>query len=80
VFQDSSMLVRAAAEGHGIALARHAIAMTELASGELVRLFDPAIQCPQSSSLVCPPDALQKPQVRAFRQWLFDEAAKLGPP
>ncbi|KIF83003.1 transcriptional regulator GcvA [Noviherbaspirillum autotrophicum] len=80
VFQDSSMLVRAAAEGHGIALARHAIAMTELASGELVRLFDTAIQCPHSYYVVCPPDALQKPQVRAFRQWLFDEAAKLGPP
>lgn len=78
VFQDSSMLVRAAAEGHGIALARHVIALTELASGELVRLSEVAIKCPHSYYLVCPPEALHKPQVQAFRRWLFDEAAKLA--
>jgi LysR family glycine cleavage system transcriptional activator len=76
VFQDSSMLVRVAVEGHGIALARHAIVITELKSGELVRLFDIAVACPNSYYLVCPPSALQKPQVRAFRDWLFDEVAK----
>lgn len=73
VFQDSSMLVRAAAEGHGIALARHAIAMTELASGELVRLFDITIPCPDSYFFVCPPQSLDKPQVQAFRSWLLKE-------
>lgn len=73
VFEDSSMLVRAAAEGHGIALARHAIAMTEIASGELVRLFDITVPCPDSYFLVCPPQALQKPQVQAFRTWLLKE-------
>ncbi len=76
VFQDSSMLVRAAAEGHGIALARHVIALTELASGELVRLFDTAIPCMHAYFFACPPEALQKPQVRAFREWLFDEVRK----
>jgi LysR family glycine cleavage system transcriptional activator len=76
VFQDSSMLVRAAAEGHGIALARHAIVTTELRSGELVRLFDIAVECPQSYYLVCPPASLRKPQVQAFRKWLFDEIRK----
>jgi LysR family glycine cleavage system transcriptional activator len=78
VFQDSSMLVRAAAEGHGIALARHAIVVTELASGELVRLSDIAAPCPESYYFVCPLAAMQKPQVQAFREWLFDEIAKLG--
>lgn len=79
VFQDSSMLVRAAVEGHGIALARHALATTEIESGELVRLFDIAITCPQSYYLVCPPDALKKPQVQAFRNWLLGEVEKIGP-
>jgi LysR family glycine cleavage system transcriptional activator len=77
VFQDSSMLVRAAAEGHGIALARHTIAVTELRSGELVRLSDVTLKCPESYYLVCPPSALQKPQVRAFREWLFAELQKM---
>ncbi|HYD97472.1 MAG TPA: transcriptional regulator GcvA [Noviherbaspirillum sp.] len=73
VFQDSSMLVRAAVEGHGIALARHALAAPEVAAGELVRLFDVAVQCPQSYYLVCLPESLQKPQVRVFREWLLQE-------
>ncbi|HJV87187.1 MAG TPA: transcriptional regulator GcvA [Noviherbaspirillum sp.] len=77
VFQDSSMLVRAAAEGHGIALARHSLAMMDIDAGELVRLFDITIQCPESYYLVCPPEAMQKPQVRAFRDWLFDEVGKM---
>jgi LysR family glycine cleavage system transcriptional activator len=76
VFQDSSMLVRAAAEGHGIALARHAIVTNELESGELVRLFDIAVACPQSYYFVCLPATLQKPQVQAFHTWLFDEIAR----
>lgn len=80
VFQDSSMLVRAAAEGHGIALARHAIVITELRSGELVCLSDIAVKCPQSYYLVCPPNSMLKPQVQAFRKWLFEEIAKLDTP
>ncbi len=77
VFQDSSMMVRAAAEGHGIALARHSMARMDIESGELVRLFDISIKCPHSYYLVCPPEAMQKPQVRAFRDWLFDEVGRM---
>lgn len=73
VFQDSSMLVRAAVEGHGIALARHVLATSDIESGALVRLFDVAVQCPQSYYLVCPPETLKKPQVQAFRAWLLEE-------
>jgi LysR family transcriptional regulator, glycine cleavage system transcriptional activator len=80
VFQDSSMSVRAAVEGHGIALARHAIAVSDLESGELVRLFDIAVKCPESYYLVCPQESLHKPQVRAFRDWLFAEIGKLERP
>lgn len=76
VFQDSSMQARAAVEGHGIALARHAIAISDIESGELVRLFDVAVPCPHSYFLVCPPEALRRPQVQAFRSWLLAEIAK----
>lgn len=77
MFQDASMLMRAAAGGHGIALARHTIALTEIASGELVRLFDVVVKCADSYYLVCPPQSLQKPQVQAFRSWLLDELQEL---
>lgn len=76
VFEDSSMLVRAAVEGHGIALARDAIASSDIETGALVRLFDIAIPCPQSYYLVCPPEALKKPQVQRFREWLLTEIGK----
>lgn len=76
VFQDSSMMVRAAVDGQGIALARHAIAASDVASGDLVRLFEATAPCPHSYFLVCPPESLRKPQVQAFRDWLLAEIAK----
>lgn len=78
LIEDSSMMIRSAAAGDGVALARHVIAMQEIASGELVRLFDVAVKCPYSYYFVCTPHALLKPQVQAFRKWLFGEAAKFN--
>ncbi|HJU71048.1 MAG TPA: transcriptional regulator GcvA [Paucimonas sp.] len=80
IFQDSSMLVRAAQEGQGIALARHVIVMQDVQAGNLVRLFDVALKCPSSYYLVCPPEALRKSHVQAFRAWLLDEVNRLRTP
>jgi len=74
VFDDSSMLLRSAAAGHGIAVARHLIAMPEIADGDLVRLFDVAVPTRYSYYIVYTEQAIQKPQVRAFRDWLVAEA------
>ncbi|HAT29300.1 MAG TPA: XRE family transcriptional regulator [Janthinobacterium sp.] len=71
VYHDLAMLLRAAAHGDGIALARHVIVMQEICSGELVRLFDVAVKCPFSYYFVCTPQALLRPEVRAFHDWLF---------
>ena len=79
VFQDSSMLVRAAIDGEGIALARHAIAAPELASGQLVRLFEISVKCPSSYYLVCHPSALLRPPVADFRRWIREQVAQLAP-
>jgi LysR family glycine cleavage system transcriptional activator len=76
VFEDASMAARAAIEGHGIALARHAIVSTDIESGQLLRLFEVSVRCPSSYYLVCLPEALKKPQVQAFRAWLFSEVEK----
>jgi LysR family glycine cleavage system transcriptional activator len=76
VFQDATMLIRAAVDGQGIALVRHAMAASDILSGDLVRLFDVTVKCPSSYYFVCPPDSLQKSQVRAFRNWLFAEVDK----
>lgn len=67
------MLIRSAMSGDGIALVRHVVATQELALGELVRLFDVAVKSPWDYYLACPPDALHKSQVLAFRNWLQEE-------
>ena len=75
VYQDASILARAAVDGQGIALGRHAIVQSDIESGQLVRLFDIDIPSPVSYHLVYQEQALQKPQVRAFREWLLNEVA-----
>jgi LysR family glycine cleavage system transcriptional activator len=75
VYQDASMLVRAAVDAQGIGLARHAVAYSDIAAGDLVRLFSASIPCPNSYYLVCAPKALQRPQVQDFRKWLLQEVA-----
>jgi LysR family glycine cleavage system transcriptional activator len=72
-FQDLSLLIRSALDGDGIALVRHVVVTQEIASGALVRLFDVAVKSPSDYYLACPPDALHKPQVQAFRDWLREE-------
>ena len=74
-FQDLSLLIRSAMDGDGIALVRHVVATQEMASGELVRLFDVAVKSPWDYYLACLSDALHKPQVLAFRQRLLEEIA-----
>jgi LysR family glycine cleavage system transcriptional activator len=75
MFEDLSMLIRSAVDGDGVALVRHVVAMQEIASGQLVRLFDIAAPSPHDYYFVCPPGAAEKPQVRAFRAWMLAEMA-----
>jgi LysR family glycine cleavage system transcriptional activator len=75
LFDDMSMLIRSAADGNGVALVRHVVAMQEVASGKLVRLFDLAVPSPDAYYFVTPPGAAARPQVMAFRAWVADEIA-----
>ena len=75
VTQDSSLTLRAAADGAGVALTRHAIASQEIAAGELVRLFDVAWKSERAYYFVCHAETLGKPQVVHFRAWLQEEIA-----
>lgn len=75
MFEEVSTLIRSAAEGNGVALVRHVVAMPEIASGRLLRLFNIATPSPDEYYFVTPPDAATKPQVLAFRDWLLEEIA-----
>lgn len=73
MFEDLSLLIRSAVDGNGVALVRHVVATQEIASGQLVRLFDIAIPSPNEYFFVTPPVSASKPQLLAFRDWLLAE-------
>ncbi len=76
LYEDLSMLIRSAIDGDGVALVRHVVACQDIASGQLVRLFDVAVASPNDYFMVCAPGAQAKPQVQAFRAWLLTEVAR----
>lgn len=75
VFTDSSMLLQAAVDGRGIALARRTLAEGELRAGTLVRLFEVALPAKGASYLVWPKGRLS-PNAAIFRDWLLEERAR----
>lgn len=75
VIEDSSLTLRQAADGGGVALSRHMIASQEIAAGELVRLFDVALKADEAYYFVHLPEGAEKPGVVGFRQWIFTEMA-----
>jgi LysR family glycine cleavage system transcriptional activator len=75
MFDDMSMLIRSAVDGDGVGLVRHVVALQEIASGQLVRLFDLAVPAPDAYFFVTPPGAADRPEVAAFRAWLGAEIA-----
>jgi LysR family glycine cleavage system transcriptional activator len=73
---NSAAVLQAAIDAHGIALARSVMARDDLAAGRLVRLF-PKINFTSTLSyyVVYRAECASLPRLRAFRDWLFDEAA-----
>ncbi len=75
VLNRASMLIDAAVDGQGIALARTALAAWDLINGRLVRPFDLSLKLSKMYWIVCPKAASMKPKITTFRDWLLAEAA-----
>lgn len=73
-FSDSGMVIQAALEGQGIAIAKGTLAADDLAAGRLVRPFDQSLPANYSYWLVCPEASAERPKIAAFRDWLLAEA------
>ena len=78
-FNNMSLALDAAIAGHGVVLAYSTIAAADIAAGRLVRLFSLALPDQFSYYLVTAPSALERPKVRAFRDWLREEAGLVPP-
>ena len=76
VLNRASMVIDAAIDGQGIALARTTLAATDLISGRLVRPFSEALRLDKTYWIVCPKATSGLPKIKAFRDWLLAEAAK----
>lgn len=74
---NSAAVLQAAAEGHGIALARSVMARDDLTAGRLVRLFpEISFALEVAYYVVYRPECANLPRLVAFREWLFAEAEK----
>jgi LysR family glycine cleavage system transcriptional activator len=71
----ASMLIDAAIDGQGVALARTALAASDLISGRLARPFDLGLKLSNTYWIVCPKATATKPKIVTFRDWLMAEAA-----
>jgi LysR family glycine cleavage system transcriptional activator len=73
-FNSISLALDAAVAGQGVVLAYSNIAAADLAAERLVRLFSLALPDPFAYYIVTAPGTLERPKVRAFRNWLRQEA------
>ena len=69
------MLIDAAIDGQGIALARTMLASSDLIGGRLVRPFQTALPLKNTYWIVCPKATRALPKIVSFRDWLLTEAA-----
>lgn len=77
-FNDAGLMLQAAEQGLGLALAREVLAADALAGGRLLRLSPIALEDPDAYPywLVYPPAVAEWPPLRAFRDWLADELSR----
>jgi LysR family glycine cleavage system transcriptional activator len=76
ILNHASMLIDAAIDGQGIALARTALAAADLIYGRLVKPFQAALPLKNRYWIVCPRATSSMPKITIFRKWLLAEAAE----
>lgn len=76
VYTDSNMVIQAAIEGYGVALARSGLSGDALRDGRLVQPFEFSMPSRFAYYLVYPKTYVQRPEVQAFSAWIRDEIAR----
>lgn len=78
IMDDPNVVHQAAVEGQGVALGAEALLDDEISQGRLVRPFDYSVELGGAYYLVHPPGARNRPNVKAFCEWLSVEARTTG--
>jgi LysR family glycine cleavage system transcriptional activator len=76
VLNRASMVIDAAIDGQGVALARTTLAAWDLINGRLVRPFPGALPLSKTYWIICPKATSNLPKIVTFRNWLQAEAAE----
>jgi len=76
VLNRASMVIDAAINGQGIALARTTLAAWDLLNGRLVRPFPDSLPLSKTYWIICPKATSNVPKIVTFRKWLLSEAAE----
>jgi LysR family glycine cleavage system transcriptional activator len=76
ILNRASMLIDAAIDAQGIALARTALAAWDLINGRLVTPVDISLAMSNTYWIVCPKVNSSVPKIAMFRKWLLTEAAE----
>jgi LysR family glycine cleavage system transcriptional activator len=74
VIDDPNAIIRAAVEGHGVMMGIPTVLAEELDAGRLVAPFGVHPEPELAYYFACPPGALERPMVVAFRDFLIEEA------
>ena len=75
ILNQASMVIDAAVDGQGVALARTGLVAHDLINGRLVRPFQLALAVSYDYWIVCPKATAQLPKISTFRNWLLAEVA-----
>src|SRR5690348_12102684 len=75
VLNRASMVIDAAINGQGIALARTTLAAWDLINGRLVRPFPESLRLTKTYWIICPKATASLPKIVTFRDWLLSEAS-----
>lgn len=75
-FTVENMAIEAAASGNGVALVSTFAVVEELKTGRLVRPFELSLKAGFSYWLVCPHENMRRAKVKAFSNWILEEAEK----
>ena len=75
---DANVILQAAIDGQGVALGADVLLTEELSSGRLVMPFPSDLSMTYSYYIVYKHGSLERPKIRAFYEWLLEEAKASG--
>jgi LysR family transcriptional regulator, glycine cleavage system transcriptional activator len=75
VLNQASMLIDAAIDGQGIALARTTLVAWDMLHGRLIVPVNVSLGLEKAYWIVCPKVTVSEPKILTFRDWLLSEAA-----